>query len=685
LSQLAINQHGEPFAVPPEARTWLVRRMHDSPRGGPQRTPGLDGGPVTIPITADLSEFRAHLRGQGLPPGKYRLDPIDEHGQPVRGPSAYLVLPPERPERGELRNAGAAVAPAPAMMAAAAPFAHTIATARPIDPSTGPGYPLPVPSHLSGEQYLLGEAIRALAASNATLTASVATLMGSAADLLRAADGASMPKRRPAAVAEAPAPHVIVQPIPTPMYPSADDGDDDDRDLTVAAPEVKPAWQDKLGDLIGELWPMAQMFINAKLEDMASGAAGAGAAAASVAPVPMAPPVVVAPPMVPAPVAPPPVAPRAARNARPPISNEPLTDEERARLPAAWAHLNAVARRIGPTWRTKFEAELARMTPTARDRLALHASTMPLAAASAEAVRQLGVAETLRANQAAAALANLPEDVQDPGGEDVPLPFAPADDDPGAPTAAELPTPAQVAATVAGATRNAAAGAAVANDAVPAAGSALADLYNNLVNENSFLSPWLERVPGGAAGLEAMIHALAPEALPLINERLAAVGAPFDDLARQAGVNLSPTATGVLPRNQRGVVYLGPGEVPAVAPATAPTAAAPTAAAPTAAAPAPTAAAPAPTAAAPAPTAAPAPAPVVPNMAAAMKRMSEVLPHLSPAEQATARTIAMRIPVAERNQLMSAIVAAPIDRAVAIIRDILRDYDATGRPFDAAA
>ncbi|MBP8806707.1 MAG: hypothetical protein KBG48_11420 [Kofleriaceae bacterium] len=672
MSQLAINQHGEPFAVPPEARTWLVRRMHDSPRGGPQRTPGLDGGPVTIPITADLSEFRAHLRGQGLPPGKYRLDPIDDQGQPVRGPSAYLVLPPERPERGELRNAGAAVAPAPAMMAAAAPFAHTIATARPIDPSTGPGYPLPVPSHLSGEQYLLGEAIRALAASNATLTASVATLMGSAADLLRAADGASMPKRRPAAVAEAPAPQVIVQPIPTPMYPSADDGDDDDdRELAVAPPEAKPAWQDKLGDLIGELWPMAQMFINAKLEDMASGAAGAGAAA-SVAPGPMAPPVVVAPPMAPAPVAPPPVAPRAARNARPPISNEPLTDEERARLPAAWAHLNAVARRIGPTWRAKFEAELGRMTPTARDRLALHASTMSLAAASAEAVRQLGVAETLRANQAAAALANLPEDAHDLGGEDVPLPFAPPDDDPGAPTAAELPTPAQVAATVAGATRNAAAGAAATNDAVPAAGSALADLYNNLVAEGSFLSPWLERIPGGAAGVEAMLQAIAPEAMPLINERLAAVAAPFDELARQAGVSLADPYTGPRPKGHRGVVYLGPGEVPtAAARATAPTAAAPTSAAPTVAA--------------PAPTVAPAPAPVVPNMAAAMKRMSEVLPHLSPAEQATARTIAMRIPVAERNQLMTAIVAAPIDRAVSIVRDILRDYDATGRPFDAAA
>jgi|JI10StandDraft_1071094.scaffolds.fasta_scaffold69440_1 hypothetical protein len=667
MSQLAINQQGEPFTVPPEARTWLVRRMHDSPRGGPQRTPGLDGGPVTIPISADLSEFRAHLRGQGLPPGKYRLDPIDEHGQPVRGPSAYLVLPPERPERGELRNAAPAVGAAPVMVAAAAPLAHAIATARPVDPSTGPAFPLPVPAHLTGEQYLLGEAIRALAASNATLTASVATLMGSAADLLRAADGAAMPKRRPmAAPAPAPAPQVIVQPIPTPVYGPGDDDDDDDRDEAPPPPEAKPAWQDKLGDLIGELWPMAQMFINAKLEDMASGGAGAMTAAASMAAPVMPPPAAVMPPAPPPPMAPPSsmgpprVAP--ARNARPPISNDPLTDEERARLPAAWAHLNAVARRIGPVWRPKFEAELSRMTPTARDRLALHASTMTLAAASAEAVRQLGVAETLRANQAAAALANLPDDAFDVGGEDAPLSVAPPEVDPYAPTAAELPTPEQVAATVAGAARNAAPAAPLAPAVSP-----LADLYNNLVNEGSFLSPWLERVPGGAAGVEAMIHALAPEALPLINERLAAVGAPFDDLARQAGVNLPPAATGVLPRNQRGVVYLGPGEAPS-APAT--TAAAPAPAAPALAAPAPAAS----TAAGPAP-----------NMAAALKRMAEIMPHLSASEQATARTIAMRIPTAERNQLMAAIVAAPIDRAVAIVRDILRDYDATGRPFDAAA
>ncbi|MBP9171518.1 MAG: hypothetical protein KBG48_29265 [Kofleriaceae bacterium] len=676
MSQLAINQQGEPFTVPPEARTWLVRRMHDSPRGGPQRTPGLDGGPVTIPISADLSEFRAHLRGQGLPAGKYRLDPIDEHGQPVRGPSAYLVLPPERPERGELRNAAPAVASAPVMVAAAAPLAHAIATARPVDPSTGPAFPLPVPAHLTGEQYLLGEAIRALAASNATLTASVATLMGSAADLLRAADGAAMPKRRPmAAPAPAPAPQVIVQPIPTPVYGPGEGDDDDDREEAPPPPEAKPAWQDKLGDLIGELWPMAQMFINAKLEDMASGGAGAMTAAASMAAPVMPPPAAVMPPSPPPPMAPPSsmgpprVAP--ARNARPPISNDPLTDEERARLPSAWAHLNAVARRIGPVWRPKFEAELSRMTPTARDRLALHASTMTLAAASAEAVRQLGVAETLRANQAAAALANLPDDAFDVGGDDAPLSVAPPEVDPYAPTAAELPTPEQVAATVAGAARNAAPAAPAAPSGAPAV-SPLADLYNNLVNEGSFLSPWLERVPGGAAGVEAMIQALAPEALPLINERLAAVGAPFDDLARQAGVNLPPAATGVLPRNQRGVVYLGPGEAPTAPPTTA---AVPTPAAPAASAPAP---------AAPAP-AAPAPAAPAPNMAAALKRMAEIMPHLSAPEQATARTIAMRIPTAERNQLMAAIVAAPIDRAVAIVRDILRDYDATGRPFDVAA
>ena len=64
-----------------------------------------------------------------------------------------------------------------------------------------------------------------------------------------------------------------------------------------------------------------------------------------------------------------------------------------------------------------------------------------------------------------------------------------------------------------------------------------------------------------------------------------------------------------------------------------------------------------------------------------MMRLADVLAQLTPAEQATARRIASRLPLPERNALLGRLMAGPLPDAVDIVRDSIAKYDAHGRPF----
>lgn len=249
MSELAYNYKGEAFAIPAEAAGWRVRRLRDGQRGQLDNVVSGDGIPLVVPIGVDFAGFRDAVGGQA---GRYRLDLVTEHRHPLMGAdAAYVTI------ASPLRNATPAVQAAPVdtlddepgdadgeitdspvealplpppvravrMATPAAPTAFARPTLPPwVSPAgTWPG--LPVPGHLSGAEYLVAEALRgqmmaiqvltgALSDRTAASAAHATQMIGAAAELVRAADGAAMPMRRPP-----PAPPSLPPP-PTPPAPS---------------------------------------------------------------------------------------------------------------------------------------------------------------------------------------------------------------------------------------------------------------------------------------------------------------------------------------------------------------------------------------------------------------------------------------------------------------------------------
>lgn len=151
MSELAFNANGDNFEVPAIVTGWRVRRM--KPRGAPELVYGRDGRPLTVPIECNMDDLRAAVGTLG----RYRLDPVDDNGKVIDGvPAAYIqVVKPERlPEE-----------------------------------TTAPAH--------SESESVLREALRA----NTELAKSVVDrfpeMMHAAAELLRAADGAGLPARKP--------------------------------------------------------------------------------------------------------------------------------------------------------------------------------------------------------------------------------------------------------------------------------------------------------------------------------------------------------------------------------------------------------------------------------------------------------------------------------------------------------
>lgn len=151
MSELAFNANGEAFEVPANVTAWRVRRM--KPRGAPELVYGSDGRPLIVPIEATIDDLREAVGSAG----KYRLDPVNDDGKCVEAvPPAYVQVV------RQLRNAEPTTA---------------IAT--------------------SPSEDTLREAMR----MNTELARSVIDrfpeMMTAAAELLRAADGAGLPRRPP--------------------------------------------------------------------------------------------------------------------------------------------------------------------------------------------------------------------------------------------------------------------------------------------------------------------------------------------------------------------------------------------------------------------------------------------------------------------------------------------------------
>src|ERR1051325_8610924 len=85
MSALAYNLNGEPFELPPNTAGLRVRKLKT--KGAPEPVPGRDGLPLFLPLDADIEDLRREARE----PGRYRLDPVDEHNRAIPNATAAYV------------------------------------------------------------------------------------------------------------------------------------------------------------------------------------------------------------------------------------------------------------------------------------------------------------------------------------------------------------------------------------------------------------------------------------------------------------------------------------------------------------------------------------------------------------------------------------------------------------------
>ena len=461
------------------------------------QTFGANGRPITLPAGASLADFQAALRSHGCAAGRYRLDPLDAQGRPLKGaPVAYLPYPPDRsapaPDIAESPRNGSQPTPAAAAWSGPAPTA-------PVTWSTGTAFPLPAPATLLGAEYLLGEALRAqtamlaiVAQTNAQISAQQSSLLSAAAELVRAADGAKLPARKPSALP--PPPQVIVQPMPAPSYEEFEDGDDDE------APPP-PVWQQKVGEVVDQLLPVAKMVIGHKMADMMGGGADA-APAADAAPSPF----------------------RNAGDGAPPDPVELApTLEQIDFAPAAWSHLATIVRKLGPAWKARVDAQLGRMAPDERRDFVCSLVSLKMPAACDHVVAAVSVAEQ---RQAVAVRAAAPSADDGAGARGATGPVETKPPRPVAGPAVQATIREMVTDAMSGDEARAAADDEPLASAAPGS-SPLAGLYDTLANEGSVISPALRRVPGGGAMIEAAAETLlGPDAVAELNAAIAAVPEP---------------------------------------------------------------------------------------------------------------------------------------------------------------
>lgn len=206
MSELAFSASGENFEVPASVTGWRVRRM--KPRGAPELVYGRDGRPLTVPIECDMDELRNAVTTYG----RYRLDPIDDNGKVIDGvPAAYIQV------------------------------------VKPEVVSEEPHAPVPIPETES----VLREALRMNTELAKAVVDRFPEMMHAAAELLRAADGAGLPRRLP-------------------RLAERDDDDDDDQDDD--AGEAAPAGFD-INTMVGQLVPVLMQAVasgNVKLPGLAA-------------------------------------------------------------------------------------------------------------------------------------------------------------------------------------------------------------------------------------------------------------------------------------------------------------------------------------------------------------------------------------------------------------------------------
>ena len=91
MSELAYDQNGDKILLPAQATHFLVRCFpRPGTRGAPRICLDRNGSQLRVPVEQPVAEFIEKVDGR---PGRYRLDPCDEHGRIVPNvPPAYFTL-----------------------------------------------------------------------------------------------------------------------------------------------------------------------------------------------------------------------------------------------------------------------------------------------------------------------------------------------------------------------------------------------------------------------------------------------------------------------------------------------------------------------------------------------------------------------------------------------------------------
>ena len=220
MSELAFDANGDPITFPAEAEELRVRRFRNpGMRGACEVVHDRDGSPLYVAVDAGYVEFRKVVDGV---PGRYRLDPVDASRRVIANSTpAYITI---------------------------TEAARSAATTTASDDRDS--------------------VIRELARANADMTKTIAdrfaSVMQAAADLLRAADGAGLPKREPAA--------------PAPV----DDRDEEDEDLDDDEEDAAP----DVASLVAQILPTIQMWLATRAAPSAVPPAAAPASAPLPGPAP---------------------------------------------------------------------------------------------------------------------------------------------------------------------------------------------------------------------------------------------------------------------------------------------------------------------------------------------------------------------------------------------------------------
>ena len=167
MSELAFNYKGERFTPPSEATYWRVRRFRDGQRGALDVYRDPDGLPLILRIDIGIDQFREAVRDQ---PGRYRLDALNAEKMALAGvDAAYVTVPsavslPIADGQDELElepdfdDTGMhALAPRNASRTLRNGVAGNGAT---VTAPYGTSAALPMPTAMSGVEYLLAEALR---------------------------------------------------------------------------------------------------------------------------------------------------------------------------------------------------------------------------------------------------------------------------------------------------------------------------------------------------------------------------------------------------------------------------------------------------------------------------------------------------------------------------------------------